>query len=199
MRPTDEILARRTDGQKVRFPDLILPKREMGGIIDNPPPGVDPVEFAKATVRKIESKIGVNFGHLFPAWMELLLTKNGRNASSRCVIISYGNWRRPGRDTTSATLASSASYMLAVGSQSKMASHHGRLIGLRRRSNAAIETRSPPPAVSRRSLLVLSPTYNKWCRRSGSHERVRREAISACSGKATAAFSTATGASTSLA
>jgi hypothetical protein len=48
----------------------------MGGIIDNPPPGVDPIEFAKATVRKIESKIGVNFGHLFPAWMELLLAED---------------------------------------------------------------------------------------------------------------------------
>jgi hypothetical protein len=76
VRPTDEILTRRTDGQKVRFLDLILPTREMGGIIDNPPPGVDLVEFAKATVRKIESKIGVQYGHIFPAWMELLLTED---------------------------------------------------------------------------------------------------------------------------
>jgi hypothetical protein len=76
VRLTDEILKRRTDGHKVRFLDLVLPKRELGGIIDNPPPGVDRVEFAKEAVREIESKIGAHFGHLFPAWMELLLTED---------------------------------------------------------------------------------------------------------------------------
>ena len=73
---TDEILPRRSDGEKVRFVDLIVPQRERGGIIDTPPPNVDLVEFAKRTVKRIEAVIAVNYGKLFPVWINLLLAQD---------------------------------------------------------------------------------------------------------------------------
>jgi len=66
----------RSEGEKVRFVDLILPPRNRGGIIDEPPAGVDRVKFGIETAKKIERGIAVNSGHLMPAWIEVLLAKD---------------------------------------------------------------------------------------------------------------------------
>jgi putative DNA primase/helicase len=72
--PTDELVKGRTLGQKVRFMDLILPLPSSGGIIDNFPKDADPRQFAKETVQTLEELIAVNYGHLFPAWIDVLLS-----------------------------------------------------------------------------------------------------------------------------
>ena len=76
-RPIDEFVPTgRSDGEKVRFVDQILPRRERGGIIDNPPIGANPVEFAIDTAKKIEIGIAGNYGHVMPAWIEVLLAED---------------------------------------------------------------------------------------------------------------------------
>jgi hypothetical protein len=71
--PTDQVMKGASEGHKVRFMDLILPARRLGGIIDEPPPNVDRVAFAKKTIARFEGGISTNYGHLYPAWMRLLL------------------------------------------------------------------------------------------------------------------------------
>jgi hypothetical protein len=66
----------RSLGEKVRFCDLIVPPAAEGGIIDCPPPDVDPAEFSAATVDEMEKGFLRNFGHLLPAWIDLLLSKD---------------------------------------------------------------------------------------------------------------------------
>ena len=73
-KPMGDLIKKRSQGHKVRFMDIILPPRSAGGIIDNPPNGLDRVEFAKSTVREIEEIIASNYGHLFPRWIKLLLS-----------------------------------------------------------------------------------------------------------------------------
>jgi hypothetical protein len=66
----------RSLGEKVRFCDLIVPPAAEGGIIDCPPPGVGPAEFSAATVDEIERGFLRHFGHLLPAWINLLLSED---------------------------------------------------------------------------------------------------------------------------
>ena len=72
--PTDRVGQGANTGQKVRFMDLILPLPSSGGIIDNFPKDADPRQFAKETVQTLEELIAVNYGHLFPAWIDVLLS-----------------------------------------------------------------------------------------------------------------------------
>jgi hypothetical protein len=74
--PTDQLVKGRTLGQKVRFMDLILPPPSSGGIIDNSPEDADPQDFAKETVQALEELIADNYGHLFPAWIDVLLSND---------------------------------------------------------------------------------------------------------------------------
>lgn len=71
-----------TKGTQVRFYEMRIPDPNEGGIFDQPPPGVDRVEFAMKTSRQIEIIIEQNYGLFFPAWIELLL---GRNYAGRIV------------------------------------------------------------------------------------------------------------------
>jgi hypothetical protein len=73
-KPIADLVKGRTLGHKVRLMDIILPSRNSGGIIDYPPPNVDPLMFAKNTVQALENLIALNYGHLFPAWISLLLS-----------------------------------------------------------------------------------------------------------------------------
>lgn len=60
----------------MRFIDLIVPPRSRGGIIDERPAGVDPVEFAKRTVERIERGIAAHSGHLMAEWIRVLLAED---------------------------------------------------------------------------------------------------------------------------
>jgi hypothetical protein len=73
-KPIADLVKGRTLGHKVRLMDIILPARTSGGIIDVPPPNADPIVFAKKTVQALEDAIALNYGHLFPAWINLLLS-----------------------------------------------------------------------------------------------------------------------------
>lgn len=79
-RPMDE-LARaeksiRSPGEKLRFIDLLLPPAEEGGIIDCAPQGVDVLEFSRATVDEMEKGFLRHYGHVMPAWINLLLSED---------------------------------------------------------------------------------------------------------------------------
>jgi Domain of unknown function (DUF927) len=64
----------RSLGEQVRLTDLCIPPSERGGIIDAPPPGIrDVAEFSRRTAQQMERGIGLHFGHVMPAWIEVLL------------------------------------------------------------------------------------------------------------------------------
>ena len=79
--PLDELAARdkwaRTEGEKVRFINVSLPKSEDGGIFDRLPEGTpDPVEAGKILIKALERGVALHYGHIMPAWIELLLAEN---------------------------------------------------------------------------------------------------------------------------
>ena len=64
----------RSLGEQVRLFDLCVPPSERGGIFDTPPPGTpDVAEFSLRTAKKMERGIALHYGHVMPAWIEVLL------------------------------------------------------------------------------------------------------------------------------
>ena len=64
----------RSLGEQVRFIALRVPPSIDGGIIDNPPLGIrDVAEFSRRIVTRMERGIALHFGHVMPAWIEVLL------------------------------------------------------------------------------------------------------------------------------
>ncbi len=77
-RPIQEIAREegwiRSLGEQVRLIDLCVPSSSRGGIIDVPPPGTRNVaEFSLRTARRMERGIALHYGHVMPAWIEVLL------------------------------------------------------------------------------------------------------------------------------
>ena len=64
----------RSLGEQVRLIDECIPSSSRGGIFDAPPPGTGNVaEFSRWAARKMERGIELHFGHVMPAWIEVLL------------------------------------------------------------------------------------------------------------------------------
>ena len=64
----------RSLGEQVRLIDECIPSSGRGGIFDAPPPGTGNVaEFSRWAARKMERGIELHFGHVMPAWIEVLL------------------------------------------------------------------------------------------------------------------------------
>jgi hypothetical protein len=64
----------RSLGEQVRLIDLCVPPSSHGGIFDAPPPGTGNVaEFSRRTATEMERGIALHFGHVMPAWIEVLL------------------------------------------------------------------------------------------------------------------------------
>jgi len=79
--PLDEIAGNirwsRSDGEKVRFIDVPVPKATQAGIFDRLPEGTkDRVAVGKAVITKLERNVALHFGHVLPAWITYLLAKN---------------------------------------------------------------------------------------------------------------------------
>jgi hypothetical protein len=77
-RPIQEIAREegwiRSLGEQVRLTDQCVPPTERGGIIDAPPPGIrDVIEFSRRTAQQMERGIALHYGHVMPAWIEMLL------------------------------------------------------------------------------------------------------------------------------
>jgi uncharacterized protein DUF927 len=67
----------RSRGEQVRLIDLCVPPSERGGIFDTPPPGTHNVaEFSLGVAKKMERGIALHYGHVTPAWIEVLLAEN---------------------------------------------------------------------------------------------------------------------------
>jgi hypothetical protein len=66
----------RTKGEKARLIEMMVPPPEEGGVFDNPPEGIDKIEFGKETAKEIEALLEENFGHLGPEWHELLINED---------------------------------------------------------------------------------------------------------------------------
>jgi hypothetical protein len=64
----------RSLGEQVRLIDECVPPSSQGGIIDVPPPGTrDVAEFSRRTAKQMERGVALHFGHVMPAWIEVLL------------------------------------------------------------------------------------------------------------------------------
>ena len=77
-RPIQEIAREegwmRSLGEQVRLTDQCVPPSGLGGIFDAPPPGTgDVAEFSRWAARKMERGIALHYGHVMPAWIEVLL------------------------------------------------------------------------------------------------------------------------------
>jgi hypothetical protein len=77
-RPIQEIAREegwlRSLGEQVRLTDQCIAPSSRGGIFDAPPPGIDNLaEFSRRTARQMERGIALHFGHVMPAWIEVLL------------------------------------------------------------------------------------------------------------------------------
>src|SRR5271166_4166994 len=77
-RPIHEIArdegARRSLGEQVRLIDLCVPSSSRGGIFDAPPPDTrDVAEFSRSAAQEVERGIALHYGHVMPAWIEVLL------------------------------------------------------------------------------------------------------------------------------
>ena len=79
--PLDTIAERlkwsRSDGEKVRFIDVPVPKATKAGIFDRLPEGTkDRVGAGKAAITELERHLALQYGSAFPAWIEYLLTRS---------------------------------------------------------------------------------------------------------------------------
>jgi hypothetical protein len=77
-RPIQEIAREegwmRSLGEQVRLIDQCIPSSSLGGMMDAPPPGTrDVAEFSRRTAKQMERGIALHFGHVMPAWIEVLL------------------------------------------------------------------------------------------------------------------------------
>lgn len=79
--PLDELAEKdgwsRTDGEKVRFINITLPKAVDAGIFDRiPKANKDRVKASKAIIKDLERGVAIHFGQVFPEWIKYLLAKN---------------------------------------------------------------------------------------------------------------------------
>jgi hypothetical protein len=150
-------------------------------------------------VRKIESKIGTHFGHLFPAWMELLLTED----RSQQLIALCDHFERQMETSGSGYDERYARKFGVLYASGRLAVENGLLPWPLDWPMKAIQRcyRNALAAANREQTLVAHALARPQKMVSAERfPRAREEkGISACSDKAIAAFSTATGASTSLA
>jgi hypothetical protein len=77
-RPIDDIARdegwSRSLGEQVRLINMDVPPSSRGGIFDAPPPGThDVAQFSRWAAREMERGIALHFGHIMPAWIEVLL------------------------------------------------------------------------------------------------------------------------------
>ena len=100
-RPIQEIAREegwiRSLGEQVRLIDLCVPPSSRGGIFDAPPPGTrDVAEFSRRTAKQMERGIALHFGHVMPAWIEVLLADD-HSADFAGVAGPFRQNRRPRR------------------------------------------------------------------------------------------------------
>jgi len=78
-RPIDAVVAdfrkpeRRSNGEKLRLIDLIVPGTEEGGFVDERPAGKNPVEFGIKIANDLEEILNNNYGHLFGEFVSKLI------------------------------------------------------------------------------------------------------------------------------
>jgi hypothetical protein len=77
-RPIQEIAREegwiRSLGEQVRLIDLCVSSSSRGGIFDAPPPGIrDVAQFSRWAATQMERGIALHFGHVMPAWIDVLL------------------------------------------------------------------------------------------------------------------------------
>ena len=127
-RPIQEIAREegwmRSLGEQVRLTDECVPPSGRGGIFDAPPPGTGNVaEFSRWAAREMERGIALHFGHVMPAWIEVLLADDhaGTLLASQDHFVKIATRMGSGYD---ARFASKFGLLYAVG---ELAVKHGVL------------------------------------------------------------------------
>jgi hypothetical protein len=71
--PIEELIGKRSNGERVRFIDVPVPAEAQGGIFDNLEDGADPVAAGKKLIQRLEKGVAQNYGLVFPLWIRHLL------------------------------------------------------------------------------------------------------------------------------
>jgi hypothetical protein len=169
-RPIQEIAreegSMRSLGEQVRLTDQCVPPSGLGGIFDAPPPGTGNVaEFSRWAARKMERGIALHYGHVMPAWIEVLLADDhvGTLLASQDHFIKIATRAGSGYD---ARFAGKFGLLYAVG---ELAVKHGVLpltaewpwIAVRRGYRNALLTAQGEAALTERALARLISTLKE--------------------------------------